>query len=79
MTSNQKKIQFWKWVNDMVLINDMVNMGLSKKLRSNFQDEIPQTDDIDVLWEFKRTYNDRKAAELRKELSSWQLKCKNQE
>jgi hypothetical protein len=54
----------------MVLLNEMANMGLSKNLRSNFQDEIPQTDDIDVLWEFKRTYNDRKAAELRKELSS---------
>lgn len=70
MTSEDKKIQFWKWVNDMVMLNMLANMGLSKKLRSNFQDEIPQTDDIDVLWEFKRTYNDRKAAELRKELSS---------
>jgi hypothetical protein len=70
MTNNQKKIQFWKWVNDMVLLNDMTNMFLPKNLRSNFQDEVPQTDDIDVLWEFKRTYNDKKAAELRKELSS---------
>jgi hypothetical protein len=69
MTSEDKKIQFWKWVNDMVLLNEMTNMFLPKKLRSKFEDELPQTDNIDILWEFKRTYNERKAAELRKELS----------
>jgi hypothetical protein len=70
MTNNQKKIAYWKWVNDMVLVNDMANMFLPKKLQSKFEDELPQTDDIDVLWEFKQTYNTRKAEELRKELSS---------
>ena len=45
-------------------------MYLPKKLQSKFEDELPQTDDIDVLWEFKQTYNTRKAEELRKELRS---------
>ena len=70
MTNNQKKIMYWKWVNDMVLLNDMANMFLPKKLQSKFEDELTQTDDINVLWEFKQTYNTRKAEELRKELSS---------
>lgn len=70
MTIEEKKVAYWKWVNDMVFINMMANMGLPKKLKSDFQTELPDTDDVETQYQFMLNYNNNKAAELRKELSS---------
>lgn len=69
MTTEQKKLEYWKWVNNMVLINDMTNMFLPKKLQSDFQEELPNTEDVDVLYDFMLNYNNNKAKQLREEMS----------
>lgn len=63
MTLEEKKVAYWKWVNDMVFINMMANMGLPKNQRSDFQDELPDTDDIETLYQFMLNYNTNKAKE----------------
>ena len=68
MTTNEKKTAYWKWVNEMVLLNDMTNMFLPKSLRSNFEKELPDTDDVETQYQFMLNYNKNKAQELRKEL-----------
>lgn len=70
MTTEEKKVAYWKWVNQMVLLNQMANMGLRKSLRSDFQTELPDTDDVETQYQFMLNYNNNKAAELRRELSS---------
>ena len=70
MTIEEKKVAYWKWVNQMVLLNDMANMFLPKKLKSDFQTELPDTDDVETQYQFMLNYNNNKAAELRRELSS---------
>ena len=52
MTTNEKKVAYWKWVNDMVLMAEMTNMCLPKRLRKDFQSELPQTDDVEVQYKF---------------------------
>jgi hypothetical protein len=69
MTTEEKKVAYWKWVNQMVLLNDMVNMFLPKSLKSNFEAELPNTDDVETQYQFMLNYNNNKAAELRRELS----------
>jgi len=69
MTTEEKKVAYWKWVNQMVLLNDMVNMLLPKSLKSNFEAELPNTDDVETQYQFMLNYNNNKAAELRRELS----------
>jgi hypothetical protein len=69
MTVNEKKIAYWKWVNDMVLMTEMTNMCLPKKLRSDFQSELPDTDDVEVQYQFMLNYNRNKARELREMMS----------
>jgi hypothetical protein len=64
MTLEEKKVAYWKWVNDMVFMNMMANMGLSKKLRSDFQAELPNTDDVETQYQFMLNYNTNKAKEL---------------
>jgi hypothetical protein len=64
MTLEEKKVAYWKWVNDMVFINMMANMGLSKKHRSDFQAELPDTDDVETQYQFMLNYNTNKAKEL---------------
>ena len=70
MTIEEKKVAYWKWVNDMVFMNMMANMGLPKKLKSDFKTELPDTDDVETQYQFMLNYNNNKAAELRRELSS---------
>jgi hypothetical protein len=67
MTLEQKKVAYWKWVNDMVLINMMANMGLHKKHRSDFQSELPDTDDVETQYQFMLNYNTNKAQELNRQ------------
>lgn len=69
MTTEEKKVAYWKWVNQMVLLNDMTNMFLPKSLKSNFEAELPNTADVETQYQFMLNYNNNKAAELRKELS----------
>ncbi len=69
MTNDEKKIAYWKWVNDMVLMAEMTNMCLPKKLRRDFQSELPQTDDVEVQYQFMLNYNKNKAKELRELMS----------
>lgn len=69
MTTEEKKVAYWKWVNQMVLLNDMANMFLPKSLKSNFETELPDTDDVETQYQFMLNYNNNKAAELRRELS----------
>jgi hypothetical protein len=69
MTIDEKKIAYWKWVNDMVLLNDMTNMFLPKSLKSDFQKELPNTDDVEVQYQFMLNYNANKAKQLREEMS----------
>jgi len=52
MTTEEKKVAYWKWVNQMVLLNDMVNMFLPKSLKSNFEAELPNTDDVETQYQF---------------------------
>lgn len=67
MTIEEKKVAYWKWVNDMVFINMMANMGLSKKHRSDFKDELPDTDDVETQYQFMLNYNTNKAQELNRQ------------
>jgi hypothetical protein len=67
MTLEQKKVAYWKWVNDMVFINMMANIGLSKKLKSNFTDELPDTDDVETQYQFMLNYNTNKAQEFNRQ------------
>jgi hypothetical protein len=67
MTLEQKKIAYWKWVNDMVFINMMANMGLPKNLKSDFQSELPDTDDIETQYQFMLNYNTNKAQTLNRQ------------
>jgi hypothetical protein len=69
MTLEEKKVAYWKWVNDMVFINMMANMGLPKNQRNDFQDELPDTDDIETQYQFMLNYNTNKAAELQREIT----------
>mgnify|MGYP003335756962 CR=1 FL=1 len=69
MTLEEKKVAYWKWVNDMVFINMMANMGLPKNQQSDFQDELPDTDDIETQYQFMMNYNCNKAAELQREIT----------
>jgi len=67
MTTEEKKVAYWKWVNDMVFINMMANMGLKKNLRSDFQSELPDTDDVEVQYQFMLNYNTNKAQEFNRQ------------
>lgn len=69
MTTNEKKTAYWKWVNEMVLLNDMTNMFLPKSLKSDFQKELPNTDDVETQYQFMLNYNNNKAKQLREEMS----------
>jgi len=69
MTLKDKKVAYWKWVNEMVFINEMTNMCLPKSLRSNFKKELPDTDDVETQYQFMLTYNARKAKQLQEEMS----------
>jgi len=69
MTTEDKKIAYWKWVNEMVLINDMANMFLPKSLKSDFKEELPDTDDVEAQYQFMLGYNTSKAKQLREEMS----------
>lgn len=64
MTLEEKKVTYWKWVNDMTFLNMMANMGLPKKHRSDFQSELPDTDDVETQYQFMLNYNTNKAKEL---------------
>ena len=63
MTIEEKKVAYWKWVNDMVFINMMANMGLPKNLKSDFKSELPDTDDVEVQYQFMLNHNTNKAKE----------------
>jgi hypothetical protein len=67
MTTEEKKVAYWKWVNDMVFINMMANMGLPKNLRSDFQSELPDTDDVEIQYQFMLNYNTNKAQQLNRQ------------
>jgi len=69
MTLKDKKVAYWKWVNDMVLLNEMTNMFLPKSLRADFKKELPDTDDVETQYQFMLTYNANKAKQLREEMS----------
>jgi len=69
LTSEQMKVAYWKWVNDMVLLTDMSNMFLPKKDQRSFLDELPDTDIIEVQYEFMLNYNKSKAKQLIQEMS----------
>lgn len=67
MTTEEKKVAYWKWVNDMVFINMMANMGLSKNLKSDFKSELPDTDDVETQYQFMLNYNTNKAQEFNRQ------------
>jgi hypothetical protein len=67
MTLEEKKVAYWKWVNDMVFLNMMANMGLPKKYKGDFQAELPDTDDIEEQYQFMLNYNTNKATQLQRE------------
>lgn len=67
MSTEEKKVAYWKWVNDMVLLNDMTNMFLPKSLKSDFQTELPDTDDVETQYQFMLNYNTNKAQEFNRQ------------
>jgi hypothetical protein len=67
MSIEEKKVAYWKWVNDMVFMNMMANMGLQKHLKSDFKDELPDTDDVETQYQFMLNYNTNKAQEFNRQ------------